>query len=369
MNPEIVFKFFTKFKNDHFSLAYMGEFDDQLTEGLMRSNESSIQEPKNFKKRLSFLIAECFQNIIRHEDKPDIITRTNDKPKIFLLRNIGNSHYISSTNLISNTKKADLEHKLNSINTLSAEDLKTVYVSALTNNQISEKGGGGLGLIEMARKSESPLEFAFEFVNYYLSVFYIQVRFIAFHKAEEDQTPDSTEVLSINETKDIYNLMLEEKVVMIRKGDFSQESILPVINLIEGNLKLQTNFTGSKKTTMYLMVELLQNISKHALKINKEREGIFMISKNNTKYTLSAGNYMDTNAVEQLRIQLESVAQLGKDELIELYKQTLFKKEPNINGNAGIGLIEICKYSSEKIKFSFNKIDETISFFSLSVTI
>ena len=258
---------------------------------------------------------------------------------------------------------------MNSINTLSAEDLKNVYVSALTNNEISEKGGGGLGLIEMARKSESPLEFAFEFVNYYLSIFYIQVRFIAFKKAKEDDIPDSAEVITINETKEIYNLMLEEKIVMIRKGDFSQESILPIINLIEGNLKLQTNFSGSKKTTMYLMVELLQNISKHALKINKEREGIFMISKNNNKYTLSAGNYIDTDAVEQLKTNLESVAQLGKDELAKLYKQTLFKKEPNINGNAGIGLIEICKYSSEKIKFSFNKIDETISFFSLSVTI
>lgn len=369
MNPDIVYHFFRKFKSDHFSLAYMGEFDDEFTEGLMRSNETSIHEPKNFKKRLSFLIAECFQNIIRHEDKPDIITRTNDKPKIFLLRNVGNSHYISSTNLISNTKKADLELKLNSINTLSPEDLKNVYVSALTNNEISEKGGGGLGLIEMARKSESPLEFAFEFVNYYLSIFYIQVRFIAFKKDDEDSIPDSNEAITINETKDIYNLMLEEKVVMIRKGDFSQESILPVINLIEGNLKLQTNFSGSKKTTMYLMVELLQNISKHGLKINKEREGIFMISKNNNKYILSAGNYLDTNAVEQLKTQLENVAQLGKNELTELYKNTLFKKEPNKNGNAGIGLIEICKYSTEKIKFSFNKIDETISFFSLSVTI
>ena len=109
MNSDIVYKFFRKFKNDHFGLAYMGEFDDELTEGLMRSNETSIHEPKNFKKRLSYLIAECFQNIIRHEDKPDILTRTNDRPKIFLLRNVGNSHYISASNLISNTKKEDLE--------------------------------------------------------------------------------------------------------------------------------------------------------------------------------------------------------------------------------------------------------------------
>src|ERR1035437_6998271 len=109
METEIAFRFFNKLKNDHFSLAYMGEFDDDLTVSLMRSNETSVHESEKFKKKLSFLIAECFQNIIRHADKPEIITRTNNKPNIFLLRNVRNAHYISSTNLILNTKKEDLE--------------------------------------------------------------------------------------------------------------------------------------------------------------------------------------------------------------------------------------------------------------------
>ncbi len=365
MKSEIAYLFFDKFKNDHFSLAYMGEFDDELTESLMRTNETSIQEPKKFKKRLSFLIAECFQNIIRHEDKPEIVTQTNNKPKIFLLRNVGNSHYISSTNLVANIKKENLEDKLKTINILSKEDLKSIYMDALSNNEISEKGGGGLGLIEMARKSESPLEFAFEFVNYYLSVFYIQVRFIT-SKNPELTTIDT---ININETKELYNLMLQENILMIRKGDFSQESILPLINLIESNIKLQSNFSGSKKTTMYLLVELLQNISKHGLKTDRERKGIFIISKKNNSYILTAGNYIDANTVEPLKKQLENVVDLNKEQLTELYKNTLFKQGPNINGNAGIGLLEMCKYSKEKITFTFNKINEKISFFSLSVTL
>ena len=368
METENSFLFFDKFKNDHFSLAYMGEFDDELTESLMRTNETSIDEPQKFKKRLSFLIAECFQNIIRHEDKPEIITNTNNKPKIFLLRNVGNSHYISSTNLISNTKKEGLEKKLNMINTLSEEDLKRVYLDALANNEISAKGGGGLGLIEMARKSESPLEFAFEFVNYYLSVFYIQVRFATSKKADDDNFQNPLKIISIDETRELYNLMLKQNVLMIRKGDFSQESILPLINLIENNLKLQTNFSGSKKTTMYLLIELLQNISKHALKINGEREGIFMISKKKNSYILTTGNYIDSNNVDPLKKQLEKVAVLNKDQLVELYKNTLLN-DTRERGNAGIGLIEMCKYSKEKIKFTFNNISETVTFYSLSITI
>lgn len=369
METGIAYLFFNKLKNDHFSLAYMGEFDDELTETLMRTNETSIHEPQKFKKRLSFLIAECFQNIIRHEDKPEIITQTNNKPKIFLLRNIGNSHYISSTNLVSNTKKENLEDKLKTINTMSPEELKNVYLDALSSNEISEKGGGGLGLIEMARKSESPLEFAFEFVNYYLSVFYIQVRFSTSKKADEMNSENSIEAINIDQTKDLYNLILQANILMIRKGDFSQESILPLISLIENNLKLQSNFSGSKKTTMYLLVELMQNISKHGLKIKNEHEGIFIISKNKNSYILTAGNYIDTNTVEPLKKKLENLVELSREQLNELYKNTLFKQEPNQNGNAGIGFIEMCKYSNEKIRFTFDNVNETISFFSLSITI
>lgn len=369
METEIAYRFFNKLKNDHFSLAYMGEFDDELTGNLMRTNETSIHESQKFKKKLSFLIAECFQNIIRHADKPEIITRTNNKPKIFLLRNVGKDHYISSTNLIVNTKKEELEAKLNSINTLTAEQLKSVYLWSLANNELSDKGGGGLGLIEMARKSGFPLEYDFEFVNYFFSIFYIQVHFVASKKSDENNFQNLNETIHIADTKELYNIMVSENILMIRKGDFSQESILPLIGLIEGNLKLQSNFSGSQKRTMYLLVELLQNISKHAINSNGEREGIFMISQKNNNYILTTGNYVDANAVEPLKEKLANIANLNKEELTEIYKKTLLKKEPSINGNAGIGLIEMCKYSSEKIKYTFKAVTETMSFFSLSITI
>jgi hypothetical protein len=267
METEIAWRFFNRLHSDRFSLAYMGGFDDELTSAIMRTNESSIQEPQMLKKRLSFLIAECFQNIIRHEDKPDIITRTNNKPKVFMIRNIGNKHYISSSNLVSNTKKEELALKLKSINTLSADMLKTVYMEAFENNEMSEKGGAGLGLLEMARKTGSPLEYAFEFVNYFFSIFYFQICVEA-KKEDENESGDSTVVLHIDETKELYNLMLSENIQIVRKGDFSQSSILPLIDLIEGNLKLQTAYSGSKKKMIYMLVELLQNLSKHAANIN-----------------------------------------------------------------------------------------------------
>ncbi len=238
-------------------------------------------------------------------------------------------------------------------------------MGALLNNEISEKGGGGLGLIEMCRKSGFPLEFAFEFVNYFFSIFYFQIRFIT---PETEEVPSLTKEIHIDETKDLYNMMLAEKILLIRQGDFSQESILPLIDLIEVNLKLQKKFSGSKKRTIYLLVELLQIISKHSVSINGERKGIFMISHTNNNYILTAGNYMYSNEATSLKNKLDSIVGLDTAGLNKLYKETLLKENKG-SSNAGIGLIEMCKYSTEKIKYSFKPENETISFFSLSVTL
>jgi hypothetical protein len=356
-----------KLKHDRFSLAYLGEFDDNMTASLMRSNETSIAEPKGYKKKLSFLVAECFQNIIRHADKPELLTQTTNKPKIFILRNRGTAHYISSTNLVGNEKKENLHIKLRAINVLSAEDLKEVYIGALINNEISEKGGGGLGLIEMARKSGSPLAYSFEIINYFFSIFYFQVCFRP--KEEIAKGPiDPSEKIGIEETKDIYNLMVSENVLLVRKGDFSQESILPLIELLEVSLNTQPDASGSKKKTLYLLVELLQNISKHGAVIDGERKGMFMISRKNNSYILTAGNYVDAKGAEVLKGKLESVVNLDKSGLNWAYRNVL-RRDKNDNQGAGIGLIEMCKYSSEPVKYSFSPEGEDNYFFSISVSI
>lgn len=362
MHPKILYKHFTKLESDHFGLVYMGEFDDELTATLTRISETSIEEPKLIKKKLSFLIVECFQNIVRHADKPQLVTRTNNKPRMFLVRNTGHDFYIASTNLINNDKKERLAAKLKIINSLGKEELKAEYMNALAHGEITDKGGGGLGLIEMSRKSECKLEFDFEFINYFFSVFYMQV-----HVAVRGSETNTESLITLNNTRELYNAMLAENILMIRKGDFSQESILPVLELMESNMKLQLH--AIKKKTVYLIVEMLQNISKHACEHNGMREGIFIVTFNETHYTLNAGNYIHTDKVGVFKERLSGLVALDREGLAEEYKSTILKNKLNSDKGAGLGLIEIMKYSSEKIKYNFIPINDSLSFFSLSVTL
>jgi len=361
MNPELSYRFFNTLENDQFSLIYIGEPDDQMTATLMRINETGVEELTAFRKTVSFLLVECFQNIIRHADKPEIINRTNNKPNMISLRNIGNAFYIASTNLVNNTKKEGLISKLRSINTLTAEELKAVYMEALDHNEISDKGGAGLGLIEMARRSGFPIQFDFDFVNYFFSVFYSQFRVVS------DENPDNY-TIDINNTKALYNDMIAENILMIRKGDFSQQSILPLFTMIENSLSSDKNLQGARKKILYLLIEMLQNISKHAAEHNGMCEGIIIISVKNNHYTINTGNYIKNTHIESLQTKLESLTGMDQEQLSEMYKNKLLNQQL-AGDNAGIGLIEISKYSTEKLRYNVKSIDDTLSFLSLSITI
>jgi hypothetical protein len=72
-----------------------------------------------------------------------------------------------------------LQSRIEDINSLSPEGLKERYKQVLNNGNISNKGGAGLGIIDIARKSGSKLEYKFNHHNDSLSFFSLTVRIAA----------------------------------------------------------------------------------------------------------------------------------------------------------------------------------------------
>jgi hypothetical protein len=55
-----------------------------------------------------------------------------------------------------------LEEKIKRINRSSHEEIKELYKFILNHQRISAKGGGGLGLVDIARKTGNKLEYSFK---------------------------------------------------------------------------------------------------------------------------------------------------------------------------------------------------------------
>ena len=209
MNINIPYYFFKLLETDSTTFVYQGEFSDDLTAKAIRLGEYSIRNTSVFnrlRKKVSFLIIECLQNVIRYEEKPKVVHQTNNHPGTFMVRNIGNSFYITSTNRIKNEKIDGLKTKLKNINQLDEEELKKMKKHVLTDKKFSEKGGAGLGLIEITRKSGHKLEYDFEYLNFYLSCFYLQIKLVA--NEETNKYPSVT----LKNSKDLYHEILDKNI-------------------------------------------------------------------------------------------------------------------------------------------------------------
>jgi len=361
MKMDTALWFFDKIRSDKLCLLYNGSFSDDITHKFIESNEYNLESNEDLSKiknKVSFLMAECFQNIVRHGAEKNVES-AQFLPGYFSTRNLNNTFFITTGNLIDKKNIEKLEGQLKHVNSLNTEELKEFYRDVITNNQLSEKGGAGLGLIEMARKSGHRIEYSFDDYDTEFSFFYSQI--ILSKDAEPLEFP-------IIKSIDFHNKMNEECILLIQKGDFSQESILPALKIIEQNF-LKYKGANKNKAVYHVLVELLQNIGKHGALINKRHDGIFLIQRIETNYIITAGNYIAQERIEDLKSKLEIVQKASKDELENMYNKVLLEGEESEIGDAGLGLIDISRISKESINYGFQEIDNDFAFFTIQVLI
>lgn len=364
MNLKTTHSFFQNLQNDNLCFGYQGTFNDEITNRVIDLSENNINlhvELSKMKNKVSFLMAECFQNIVRHgELNKDAVKDSSESTGLFLTRNINDTFIISSGNLIHDNLVDDLSSKLEKVNALDLNELRSTYLDVLTKEGMSEKGGAGLGLLEMARRSKQKLEFAFKKMGKNLSFFYLQINF---RKKEEKLD------IPIEEAIEFHQLMKKHYIMLFHKGNYSQESIIPILRMIEDNLHCQCEQLTIKKRVYHILVEVLQNISIHSCEVEGKKQGIFTIGKRNNKYVVTAGNYVSNEKIPSFRKQLQMISELNRPELKQMYLDKLREERVELRNNAGLGLIDIARESSEHIEFDFFEVDDRKSFFTIGVKI
>jgi len=362
MDINTTFWFFERIQEDNLCMLYSGNFSDEITNKLIELSEyniNNIDALSKMKKKASFLMAECFQNIVRHGEKYKEVPSDG----FFLTKNWGGVYYITSGNLIEKQKIKNLKNQLEKVNSLSKEELKILYREVLENSEISEKGGAGLGLIEMARKSGQKLDYLFENKNDNFSYFYNQILL----KSDIDELNKIVSDFPLTDSISYHKKMVEEKIMLIHKGDFSQDSIFPVLKIIEENLHKEFKDSSQKKKIFHILVELLQNISRHCYKIGDKKEGIFLIGNSNSNFVINTGNLIENKNIKKFKVLLDEINSLNQKEKRNLYLSKLRDRNLPANGGAGIGLIDIARRIISPLNYHFHPIDNEKSFFTINV--
>lgn len=370
MPIDTVQKFYSILEKDHLTFLFQGSYNDDMTEGILELTEYNLENFEGLtklKKKISFLIVECFQNIVRHGE---VGVEYEIPEGVFITRNIGDINYIASINYLNNSVVKPLRKTLNRLKSLTKDELKSVYLDTLVNSNVTEKGGAGLGLIELARKSTYPLSFEFEKVDENLSAFYFLVRLQNQMQSEKHEVHKP---LDLNSFKKFYKLVDETNTMMVYKGDFAKASILPILKIFEDSIQNLEGNINIKKRVYIIMMEMLENIADHAknnIKQNTQlKEGIFILGKKDNDYLISTGNLVETNRVPALKAYIESLNGMDYNELRKLYVKNLKKSKIVDSSYEGLGLIDIVSESTDKIDFHFRKVNDLDTFFSINVQI
>lgn len=146
-----------------FPLIYKGEMNHQIMRSFAFMANRKITErnlPTSIRKRVFHIMIECLQNITKHSDDFD----ENDRQignGLFIVGQEKDAFYIVTGNLVKNEKMRELEDRITTINNADPKELKKIFLKQMLEGSLNEKGGAGLGLIDIARKSGKKLFYHF----------------------------------------------------------------------------------------------------------------------------------------------------------------------------------------------------------------
>jgi len=360
------FKLYKQAMKDNLSFSYRGPFVEDLTHRIIDITENTIADNQGLPKinrKVSFLLVECFQNIIKHGESVSEIQSQLEDEGLFHFKNSGHGFMINSINLVKSDEVEELVESVDLINSLDKDSLKAMYKKQLQENELSEKGGAGLGLIEIARKSGQKLDYEIEKLDDKISFFHQQISFIP-------SDPEHFNENAIPKTREHYHLLRDSDILLQYKGDFSQKSILPLLNIVENNIGKTEEERLAAKKVGHILIETLQNISKHGLENHGATDGIFIIGRKEGEIFILAANVIAHGQRPDLESRLEYLVSLSQDNLETIHKERIMRSVDLLDkSKSGLGLIEIAKTSSQKLEYQFDVLDEGTTFFSLHVSV
>lgn len=128
-------------------------------------------------KKVLMVMIESLENVFKyyeHFEKEKEVLKSFS-PSI-TIKSIPNFFIVECSNPIRIIDIPKLKSRLDFINSLDRKGVKEEYKQIITNGEFSDKGGAGLGIIEMAKISDEKIEYSFDNINREFNQFHLKLR-------------------------------------------------------------------------------------------------------------------------------------------------------------------------------------------------
>jgi len=317
------------------------------------------------RKRLFMFVLESLQNVSRHSKDSTYADKS-----LVVFAKTDNGYTVTTVNVLPSSNIDNLRLKLDEINMLGTEEIRAIYRKILSTAEFSSKGGAGLGLLEMAKKTGNRLDYDFIPLNDEYSYFILSKTVDpggVGSNTRGEVTPFSGDGVMQTE-----KIMADNNIYLIWSGHISPDVGKEVLFFTETKLMEDEIETGLRKRVFGILVEILENVSRYSAERAYEKEygmPVAIIRYEERVYSLTTGNLVPAANAESLREKLELINSYNREGLAELLKDSL-RKETAASGSTGnLGLIDIAMKSSDKLFFNFEKINEFFSYYTLTVKV
>ncbi len=339
---------YQQMKSQRLHYVYHGVFSEQLNDLILSFSESRLEpaaRSSKIKKKVYHIMVESLQNITRHRDE-----KAMDMYSGFMIQRMNGGFYVTTANMVENENVSALREKLEKVNSLDRDELKAYYKELLTKGDFSEKGGAGLGLIDIARKSGNKLEFRFIPYNDQWQEFYMQSRI----------SPSEEEVQEVEPPVEFHQNLKGSGIRFIHQGAFNQESLDEVVKLAQDDLEAmgQSDVSGR---AFYILAEMVENISLHASNGEDEgmnHPGMLCLGRLDDDYCIVSGNLVEKQDAETLAQTIDTINGYTDEEREELS-----------NGDGKVGLVNMRTRCGKDIMYHMHDISDQHVFFSIQANL
>ena len=159
-------KYFDDLSKGDVVIAYKGSITSDLINDVLEAVEKKLDEANEegkTRKKLYNVLVESLQNLYHHieETHEGIEEELDPKFGVLVIAREDGEYKVITGNFVNSSKIKFLKEKIDKINSLNKDELKDMYKFILNHQKLSAKGGGGLGLVDIARKTGSKLVYSF----------------------------------------------------------------------------------------------------------------------------------------------------------------------------------------------------------------
>jgi hypothetical protein len=310
-------------------------------------------------------VLESLQNIVKHGDH-----KGHAVMPLVSYSKTGDGYTITTGNVITEAQSEKLREKLEKVNSLEAIDIKALYRQILETPGFSDKGGAGLGLLEMALKTGNRLDFDFIPLGDGLSYFVLSKTVDSSGLGRTNGSPRSK--YDGSPMLELERLMARNNVHMTWSGHITSGIGDEVLSITDARLSDEDVDARIRRKVFNIMVEILENVSKYNPgKEAEEKNGLplVMVRLEDGRFVLTTGNLMSGPGIGELKQKIDNINSFSQDELKTLFFASLSAQSIETDSTGNMGLISMARKSGGKLEYQFNKVNEKYSYFMLTVRV